>query len=34
LRSLLLGQTDRAIRLAERFAACIADTRSAGLVEH
>jgi hypothetical protein len=26
--------TDRPIRLTERFAACFADTRSAGLVEH
>ena len=26
--ALLLGQTDRAIRLTERFAACFADTRS------
>ena len=32
--ALLLGQTDRAIRLTERFAACFADTRTAGLVEH
>src|SRR6202041_2662920 len=32
--ALLLGQTDRAIRLTERFAACFTDTRSAGLVEH
>jgi hypothetical protein len=31
---LLLGQTDRAIRLTERFAACFSDTRSAELVEH
>jgi hypothetical protein len=30
----LLGQTDRAIRLTERFAACFADTRIAALVEH
>jgi hypothetical protein len=29
-----LGQTDRAIRLTERFAACFTDTRTAGLVEH
>jgi hypothetical protein len=32
--ALLLGQTDQAIRLSERFAACFADTRTAGLVEH
>ena len=32
--ALLLGQTDRALRLTERFAACFADTRTAGLVEH
>ena len=32
--ALLLGQTDRAIRLTERFAACFSDTRSAELVEH
>jgi len=32
--ALLLGQTDRAIRLTERFAACFADRRTAGLVEH
>ena len=32
--ALLLGQTNRAIRLTERFAACFADTRTAGLVEH
>ena len=32
--ALLLGQTDRAIRLTERFAACFADTRAAELVEH
>src|ERR1700761_1275759 len=32
--ALLLGQTDRALRLTERFAACFADTRAAGLVEH
>jgi hypothetical protein len=32
--ALLLGQTDRAIRLTERFAACFADTRTAELVEH
>ena len=32
--ALLLGQTDRAIRLTERFAACFAGTRTAELVEH
>src|SRR5271154_6641713 len=32
--ALLLGQTDRAIRLTERFAACFTDTRSAELVQH
>src|SRR5690349_16925853 len=32
--ALLLGQTDRALRLTERFAACFTDTRTAGLVEH
>ena len=32
--ALLLGQTDRAIRLTERFAACFTETRTAGLVEH
>ena len=32
--ALLLGQTDSAVRLTERFAACFADTRTAGLVEH
>jgi Transposase DDE domain group 1 len=32
--ALLLGQTDRAIRLTERFATCFTDTRTAGLVEH
>jgi hypothetical protein len=32
--ALLLGQTDRAIRLTERFAACFTDTRTAELVEH
>jgi Transposase DDE domain group 1 len=30
----LLGQTDRTIRLTERFASCFADTRTAELVEH
>ena len=32
--ALLLGQTDRAIRLSERFAACFTDTRTPELVEH
>ena len=32
--ALLLGQTDQAIRLTERFAACFIDTRAAELVEH
>ena len=32
--SLLLGSTDRAIGLIGRFAACFADHRSAGHVEH
>jgi hypothetical protein len=32
--ALLLGETDRAIRLTERFAACFIDARMAGLVEH
>jgi Transposase DDE domain group 1 len=32
--ALLLGQTDRAVRLTERFAVCCADTCTAGLVEH
>jgi hypothetical protein len=32
--ALLLGQSNRAIRLTERFAACFADTRTAELVEH
>jgi Transposase DDE domain group 1 len=32
--ALLLGQTDRAIRLTERFAACFADTRTPELIEH
>src|ERR1700742_2748306 len=32
--ALLLGQTDRAIRLTERFAACFSDGRAAELVEH
>jgi len=32
--ALLLGGTDRAIRLTERFASCFTDTRAAELVEH
>jgi hypothetical protein len=32
--ALLLGQTDRATRLTERFAACFSDARPAELVEH
>jgi hypothetical protein len=32
--ALLLGATDRAIGLIERFAACFADSRSAKDVEH
>jgi hypothetical protein len=32
--ALLLGETDRAIRLTERFASCFTDTRVAELVEH
>ena len=32
--ALLLGQTDRAVRLTERFAACFRDVRLAELVEH
>jgi hypothetical protein len=32
--ALLLGATDRAIRLVERFAACFADHRAAEAVEH
>jgi hypothetical protein len=31
---LLLGATDRAIRLVDRFAACFVDCRAAALVEH
>jgi hypothetical protein len=31
---LLLGSTDRAIRLVERFAACFTDGRRADLLEH
>ena len=31
---LLLGETDRAIRLTERFAACFADARAPELIEH
>ena len=32
--ALLLGATDRAIRLTERFTACFADRRAPELVEH
>lgn len=32
--AVLLGQTDRAIRLVDRFAACFTDHRSAALIEH
>ena len=32
--ALLLGATDRAIRLVERFAACCQDARDAGRLEH
>ena len=32
--ALLLGETDRAIRLTHRFAACFSDARMAELVEH
>ena len=32
--ALLLGATDRAIRLVERFAGCFRDARSAALIEH
>ena len=32
--ALLPGQTDRAVLLTERFAACFSDTRSAALLEH
>src|SRR5881275_3095857 len=32
--ALLLGESDRAIRLTERFAACFSDTRAVELVEH
>src|ERR1700761_9519762 len=32
--ALLLGATDRAIGLIDRFAGCFADYRQAGLVEH
>lgn len=32
--ALLLGEADREIRLAERFAACFKDGRNAALVEH
>ena len=32
--ALLLGETDRAIRLSERFAACFTDARAPELIEH
>jgi Transposase DDE domain group 1 len=32
--ALLLGETDRAIRLTDRFASCFIDARMAELVEH
>jgi hypothetical protein len=32
--ALLLGQTDKVIRLINRFAACFADTRRPELIEH
>jgi DDE family transposase len=32
--AVLLGQTDRAIRLTERFAACFTDRRMPELIEH
>jgi Transposase DDE domain group 1 len=32
--ALLLGATDRAIRLVDRFAACFTDRRLPGLIEH
>ena len=32
--ALLLGETDRAIRLSTRFAACFTDARMSELVEH
>src|ERR1043166_4490416 len=32
--ALLLGATDRAVRLVERFARCFADRRSPALIEH
>src|SRR5213596_1927361 len=32
--ALLLGETDRAIRLTDRFTACFTDARVAELVEH
>ncbi len=34
VRALLLGATDRAIRLVERFAACFTDHRAAEAIEH
>jgi hypothetical protein len=32
--ALLLGATDRAIGMVERFAACFTDGRAAALIEH
>jgi hypothetical protein len=32
--ALLLGATDRAVRLIDRFAGCFRDARAAGLIEH
>ena len=32
--ALLLGATDRAVRLIDRFAGCFSDARAAGLIEH
>ena len=32
--ALLLGATDRTIRLVERFAGCFTDQRAADLIEH
>jgi hypothetical protein len=32
--ALLLGQTDRALNLTRRLAACFTDTRNEGLVQH
>jgi hypothetical protein len=32
--ALLLGATDRAVRLVDRFAECFADSRAPELIEH